>query len=275
MSEHHKTLSDETLCAYMDGELPAAEADRVTERLAADADLLERLARLRGADEQVRQAFAEVDRSPMPQAVLDLLNQPADVAAGAADHADDAASDNVVRLPQAAWRQALPRFIQTPVAIAASVALVIGWFIGGQFHQASVAVDSTRPGLAGTLALSPGLHDLLEHHASAESASLDAAASGEVQLTFRDRQGDYCRQARLQGSGRSSLIVACRRDGDWQVDWLSSNRPLAPNPDSPYQPASDNNLPALTAWISERMGDQAPLDADAEQNLIDNGWQQP
>ncbi len=276
MNEHDKPLSDETLSAYIDGELPEAEADRVTERLAAEPQLVERLASLRGVDPQVRQAFADVDQTPMPQSVLDLLDQDADaVIAGQHTAAPASESDqsNVVQLPQAGWRKALPRFVQVPVAIAASLALVVGWYLGGQMGGSMGSANMVVPAGSSPLVMNPDLNRLLEHQPSAETVSIGAAGRGEVQLTFKDQQGAYCRQARLQDTNRPALIVACRRDGSWQLDWFSTDQSLAPNPEAPYQAATHSGLPALTAWISERIGDQAPLDAAAEQSLIENGWQ--
>lgn len=276
MNEQIKPLSDETLSAYIDGELPEAEADRITERLAAESQLLERLASLRRADQQVRQAFADVDQTPMPQAVLNLLDRDADTAMGNQDTAvpgSDRGQNNVVHMPPAGWRKALPHFVQVPVAIAASLALVVGWYLGGQLGGPTVPANIPVPAGSGPLAMNPDLSRLLEHQLSAETVSIGTAGSGEVQLTFKDQQGDYCRQARLEGANRPALIVACRRDGSWQLDWFSADQALARNPEAPYQPASHGGLPALTAWISERMGDQPPLDAAAEQRLIENGWQ--
>lgn len=99
------TFDDETLMAFADGKLPEEEALRVTEALAADDALAERVALLSEGRSAARGAFAQVLAEPVPPRLLAAATAPA------------AENDNAPRR----WRG-------IGVAVAASLAL--GVFLG-------------------------------------------------------------------------------------------------------------------------------------------------
>ena len=167
-----------------------------------DSALKARLDALRGADAATRRLFAAVDAAPMPDSVLQLLAK--------AKNAETAPQrSNVLAFPARGLRQ----FWQTPVAIAASVALAVG-FMASQLVQQAAGPDTGLGTLgARSIDAGSGLYALLEDQASGQVARLGDAVSGQAVLTFTDQAGRYCRQLRLDAAAASAHAVACRAAG--------------------------------------------------------------
>jgi len=260
MTDQQQRRDDEALSAYLDDELPRDEADRLTARLAAEPALARRLDALRSADAAARQAFQALDDQPLPQGVLDLLQ----------DDAPRAARARAGAAPGARWFERLFRpYMQLPVAIAASLALLAGFF-------ASEQLDRGEPGetYAGAIPADTALYRLLETGVSSEAVPLADGASGELLLTFEDEAGDYCRQARLSEATGTVQAVACRRAGNWQLEILRFDQRTSAT-DGLYRAASSGTPAAVDATIDGLIGDNSPLDAEAERRLVAAGWKNP
>lgn len=254
MNHNDENYDDDTLLsAYIDGELPAAEADRVTERLAREPLLMRRLETLRAGDAAVRDAFERIDDEPMPASVLEMLGaKPATPA------------DNVVAFPA----RGAQRFFQVPVALAASIALVAGFLVSNVLRDApGMGIDLER---GGAVAATSPLHALLEGGVSGEAQVLASGTTGEVVLTFEDRDGDWCRQVAVASGPEALHGVACRRNGAWQVEALG----YAPagQAGGVYLPAGSDTPDAVDAAIDGLIGPADPLDNSEENRLISGGW---
>ena len=75
MTEIDDNTDDIALSAYIDGELPDADARALKERLLKEPALARRLKVLRGADSDALRLYSAIDKRPMPQGVLDLLDR--------------------------------------------------------------------------------------------------------------------------------------------------------------------------------------------------------
>src|SRR5215472_18904714 len=64
------TFSDETLNAYVDGELDAATRAALETAMTGDPELAQRVARQRALRARVREAFAPVLTEPVPERLL-------------------------------------------------------------------------------------------------------------------------------------------------------------------------------------------------------------
>lgn len=264
MTEQAEYSDDEALSAWLDGELPRAEADRLTERLASEPALARRLEAMRSADGRVRDAFAALDDAPMPQVVLDLLQQDQPSAP-----AQDATS-NVVPFP----RRMVQPFLQAPVAIAATVALAAGFFVSGQMRDGTLPGGPAESLYAGDIPADSALHALFETGESGRAMALEDGRTGQPLLTFADANGAWCRQVAIGGSAPGTVhAVACRRNGLWRTEVLSIDRQAAQDSAGPYQLASSTTPPAVSGVIDTLIGGGAPLDAPAESALIESGWQ--
>jgi hypothetical protein len=254
MTEIDDSTDDIALSAYIDGELPEAKARALQERLLKEPVLARRLEALRGADSDALRLYAAIDELPMPQAVLDLLGQ----------GEQTPENSNVIAFP----KRGIQQFFQMPVAIAASVALLAGFLVADLFRESS---GPEIAGLyAGVVETNSTLHRFLEDGTSAQEQLLGNGQSAELLLTFQDRDGDYCRQLRIDGAGAPVQGVACRRGNNWQVEAVSIAGKRSP--DGSYQQASGDTPAAIGAAIDGMIGALPPLDREEEKSIISSGW---
>lgn len=259
MTEIDDNADDIALSAYIDGELPDADARALRERLLTEPALARRLEVLRGADRDALCMYAAIDKRPMPQAVLDMLGQGEQAPA----------SSNVIAFPKRGMQQ----FFQMPVAIAASVALLAGFLVADFFRANDVIAPELTGLYAGEVDANSRLYRFLEEGTSAEGQMLADGQSAELLLTFQDRDGDYCRQLRVDGKSAPVQGVACRRGNVWLVEAVSIAGKRAP--DGSYQQASGDTPAAIDSAIDAMIGPQAPLDLDEEKSMISNSWKNP
>lgn len=183
MNSTTEPVSDELLCAYLDGELDAAAAARVAAAIDADPRLAARAVAQRALRAQLKARF-----DPVLEEAVPLRLQAA--AAGRGPRA--------VAKPRPAWEWG---------ALAASV--VLGVLAGAALFRGG-GTDPWR--LDGDRLLASGRLD----RALSESLSGDAG----IGLTIRTGDGGVCRSFQF-GEGPAGL--ACRRGGKWVVDVLADS----------------------------------------------------
>lgn len=137
--------SDETLIAYLDGELDTAESRQVESWLDTDPQARERLAALAYTDDLVRSAFSEIGNEPVPAALLAAAR--GEIAQPAQASAEPAPDTNVVPLkrPASADRPRPVLGWRSGLAAAAAVAGLIVGGAGGYFG-ASLTVPGGQTG---------------------------------------------------------------------------------------------------------------------------------
>ena len=229
-------IDDETLYAWLDGELPADGARRVEAAIADDPVLAARLAAQRSLRTRLRGAFDPIADAPVPPGIaVPLAN--ADVAAiGAA---------------RAARRQP-PRF-GLPQWAAVAAALVAGLFGGHVLTQAPTSMRHRA--MAPTAEVRAAL-----------DTQLASAGTGEgpvqVRLTFRDANDDVCRSF----DAPSVSGIACRERDRWGVRALFAHDAQA---GGTYRMAGANR--AAMAYVDAIIAGD-PFDADAERRAMQSGW---
>jgi anti-sigma factor RsiW len=263
--------SDEMLMAYADGEASPAEAAAVEAAVADDPAVAERLALF--AETRAMAAEA-MPLQPVPDALRASVE--AMVAAGAAPQAGAASPEmpgaaNDVDAPETPEGETVVPFRRRPavrparrpmvVALAATVAgiaIAVGAFVAG-WQTGGVMPGGPSAGVArlAALPLAEGL--------SLPSGS--AVAVGEEALlrplaSFRSGTGELCREFEVEGE-RPVVAVACRRDGDWSVDFAVATPPAA-DPGG-YVPAS--GLEALDAYLGT-IAAEPPLGAQEEAEAL-------
>ncbi len=185
-----KSISEETLSAYIDGELSANEHLAVEKALVDSQELRAELYALKSADEIARAAFIPVDEAPMPAGLEALIS---------GESAERA--DNVVRLTTRSQQQPRPK-VMRPAAIAASVVLcaVLVWQTGleSPAHPAQLAVAP---------ALTTEQSGYVEHGNDWRM---------EIVATRETTNGDICRDLMLHTPERSTGYSACLHSGEWQ-----------------------------------------------------------
>jgi negative regulator of sigma E activity len=257
MSANRK-VPDETLCAYLDGELAPAEHAELEQEIARDPALRERLERFQGVMALMQQEFVGPADEPVPESLL-----------VAARHLADArnTASNVVPL---APRQSVPSAARWQLPIAAAVALAIGGVLGGAVQawrgEGETALQVATLDAALIVPANP-LHAALEQTPSGETVTAGDNRLHMV-LSFAAKDGRYCREFDVAAKGAASVGVACRDNGAWRLEVLLAAKPPE---DGAYQPASGYNTKAFDDVVSALMKD-APLDKAMERDLIARNW---
>jgi len=242
-------MNEETLIAYLDGELDAAARAEAERAIAADPALAERVRQQQALRARLEAAYAPVLDEPVPARLLAAARgEPAP------GKVFDFAAAREARQPRRGW--------QWPEwgAIAASLAAGV---IGGQLLLgADDPLRSTRDG-------SLVAHGALARALSAQLASAPPAG-GEVQIgvSFVNRSGRYCRSFVL---ARDAALagLACRDGNDWALQLLA---PAAkPEAGGGYRMAASALPPALLKAIDDQI-QGPPLDAAGEQAAQRRGW---
>lgn len=236
------TINEATFFAWLDGELPADEAQRVGQAVAADPELRERADAHRALTAGLRTAFAQVSEAPLPASLADVA-QPAErkviPLAEARERREGRTSSPI-------WRQA--------AAMAAT--LVLGLVVGHQLTGPAAGPVETRGGkLVAGATLASALDTRL--------ASAPAGAGAKIGLTFRDRSGAICRTF----TENSSSGLACRDGRDWRLLGLFQ---AGDNGPSDYRMAASGD-PKLLTLVDERIAGE-PFDAAAERAALQRGW---
>lgn len=267
-------IDDETLIAYLDGELPAEGFAAVEAALAADPALARRLDRLAACDERVRRSYQAVLEEPVPPALIAAILDAPDPRRQSALPERAAAP---VRRASAGWWQRLQdgsnRLFagRSGLALASLASIVMGaWLI------------VSRPAPAdGDWALRAGEpvteRSLLVALETAPSGRTVEAAGRQylVLASFERHDGDFCREFNVSGNARDAadhLGVACRQaTGGWALAVVATEERPADPTQGGYRTASERQFEVVDAWrLAQTRGE--PLAPEQERSLIDRGW---
>lgn len=250
MTEARLELTDELLVAYVDDELDPAQRAMVSSALAGSPALRHRADQMRLARDLLCEAF------PLrPDATV-----PAPVAA-AAD-----------RLAEACATRARPKAPHWKYAIAASLLLAAA---------ASVTYLTLRPrsevhggAVTALMRIAPEspLHTVLESGASGTVTQVHGEdAFVRAVLTFRSKDGRFCREFEISAGAAGSTGIACRENGEWHAEVLMKKASAAPVESGYYSPAGQDDDPAL-ARVVDRLIQGDPLSVSEEAQTMAQGW---
>jgi len=239
------TFSDETVMAYADGELEPQLRAELELAMAHDPQLARRVAAQRALRERLQRAFEPELDEPVPEQLLNAVR--------------GATSSTVAPLRGARGTRTTWSWPQWS-ALAAS--FVLGAVLGPLLPGPSSTI-STRDGqLLASGRLSRALSQQLASDAS-------PASPVHIGLSFRTRDGTYCRSFLLRGS--SALAgVACRDQGEWRLQVLAGTA-LGAAPEGAYRPAAAA-MPAAVTQAVDALITGEPLDGPAEAAARDRGW---
>lgn len=266
-------FTDEMLMAYVDGEMDVRDRERLSERLAQDAGLRERLDVFSTTDRSLGRHYDDVLNQPVPPHLLDLVRN-ADVKQRPAGLMQRIAA----RLRGDAGLFAAPRL--GLAAASTTAALVVGIGLGTWLNSGPRAPSADRLALLSIednhLWAHGALEDALERVGSGESKSWEETPgeAGKIVpvLTFKDRAGQFCREYAVTASREASAVgIACRRDtGKWSIE-IHTAQPADATGAAPFRPASGRGIERLNALMTE-MSDGEPLTLDQEEAAIRNDW---
>lgn len=233
------TISSDELTAFADGELTGKRARAVEAAVAADPALLHNLERHRALRTLLCAHFDSITKEPVPDALAALLRAapgtPASNVVGFAEAREQIAEKR--RLPRWSW-------VAAP-ALAASLVLVVLVPRGSQDSSAYADAQLAR---------------LLDRQLVAEQSP---GAATRVLLSFRDREGSYCRAfSRSTGGG-----IACRDDAGWKLAALGEG---SQSSNSDYRMAGADDAAILAR--AQAMAAGAALNADQEAVARASSW---
>jgi anti-sigma factor RsiW len=266
-------LSEERLLAYVDGELPPAEAARIEAALAAHAGARAFVERERGMRQRLQAAFAPVMDEPVPERLMAAARgaapaaapatTPAPAAASAAAPVIDLAAQRERRQPASTPAPAFAARAQAawPAWIGMAASLLLGLLIG-QRWLAPGAGEVLVAQADGAWVAQAGLAQALSNRTAAQSPADDAVRLGP---SFVARSGRYCRSFSLVREAMAGY--ACREGEAWQVQMLAK----ADAAGGGYRQAG-TGLPAPVLQAIEAQIAGAPLDAAAEAAAVQRGW---
>ena len=251
-------FTDEQLMAYADGELDAATRLRIDAAIAKDPVIAAAVERHRRLRRRVHAAYDPVLAERVPDRLL------------AAAKTLPAANNSTAQVVELAVHRhkmlPLLRRWSWPEWGAIAASLIVG-VIAGQAGWRAAPGDlfATRNGeLVARSDLSAALSDRL--------ASEPANQGIRIALSFRSKQGQYCRAFTVAPpKDRSSLAgVACRDGNEWHMQTLARQAAEAASGATYRQAASA--LPAsVLSTVSDMMEGDA-LDVSAESAARATGW---
>ena len=264
-------LSEEVLTAYADGELDARTREQVEVAILADPQAARRVAEHKALRSKLRESFDQVLDEPVPERLLaaargDAASLERSTGTMSAANTVEAADvrkgkDNVI--PLRGRRVARPKVVSYWGAIAASFVVgAVVWHFGAQLY-APGPLDERDGELLASGALDRALSTQLVKDQDVQSAV-------HIGVSFRSKDGNYCRTFQLQGKDNLAGL-ACRQQDRWRLQVVARGEAATAGSQG-YRPAG-SSLPSAVAQAVDQVIDGEPLDAEAEAQAKTQQWQ--
>jgi hypothetical protein len=242
--------SEETLMAYVDGELDAAARKHVEGVMAADPQVARRVAAHEALRGRLRTTFDKVLEEPVPAQLVSLVHSRANPPTRLQPLQFPAK-----RRPQRVWLQ------WTSLAASFVLGALVWQFALRQYAPGPLREDH------GEIVASGALAGALSGQLVAEQ---NPSGAVQIGVSFRSRRGDYCRTFHLSGS-LASAGLACHDNDAWKVQVLAHDEGSAVA-SGPYRQAA-SALPPTVLRAVDAMIAGDPLDSAAETQARAKGWQ--
>ncbi len=246
-------IADAELMAFVDGELDEVQRTRVERALARDPGLRRRADSLRVPGEALRAALDPIAAEPIPAAILRAA-LPQDRAA-----------------PRAPWRQ-----LAAPLAMAASLALVVGgfggaWFAGPEQHQQRA--PAAQVWLGALHAEAAAILDNLPSGATGVWRDNGPGLELQPVLSFLDAGARVCRQFVARGAATFDAVACRSPEGGWQLVAALARAPVEATAGDAYRPASGAPASAIDSLVDALAVE--PLLPSREAELLRDQWHVP
>ena len=241
-------FSEETLLAYVDGELDAATREQVERAVAADPEVARRVAAHQTLNRELRAGFDPVLDEPVPAHLVSLVR-----GAHTGSKPAQLLQFRGRPVPQRSW-------VQWSSLAASFVLGALAWHFASRLNSAA-PITATH----GEFVASGALERALNEQLAADQAPAAAVRMG---VSFRSRQGSYCRTFRLHETADAAGL-ACREGGGWAVQVLVQDASAATQGE--YRQAA-SALPATVLRAVEDSIAGEPLDAADEAAARAGGW---
>lgn len=241
-----KTVSDEMLMAFIDGELDASTAAEVSAAVDRDHDLARRAELFARTRQASREAYADTLSEPVPSRLVASVVGDGVTPTGAVDPR---------RNPGGAWGMAL----------AACLALAIG--LGAGFWLSTAGTTTTPSRSAGLLGNAPALIAALAEQLSGEARAIeiDGRSRTVSMLGTYPVDGSLCRTFQIAGREVVSGVrgLACNREGGFRIEVAVRDRT---DPDL-FGTASGGAAGAIDAYL-DALGASTALDKSQEAEAL-------
>jgi hypothetical protein len=246
-------LTDELLVAYVDDELDTQQRSMVSSILDRNPALSRRADEMRLARDLLREAFPLQPDAAVPARI------------------DSAATQLAVACtrPRSSRRASGFRYRRSH-AIAAGLLLCTA---AASYLLLRPASDERRPMVTALTEIRPEnpLHGVLESTASAQLVKIPGEdAAVRAVLTFRAKDGRFCREFEILADSGSSTGIACRQEGHWRTEVLASG--VAVPADGNYYTPAGGSDEAAVAEVFEGLVQGEPLSIDEETRVLAAGW---
>jgi hypothetical protein len=237
-------ITDETIMAYVDGELDAAGIAELEAAMAADPAVAERVARQAELRATASQAFAGVLHEAVPERLLR-------VAGVLPEGAEVVRPDFRREIEPKSHKPVRPLYW---AAMAAT--LVVGVLAGRMLDPAPFAAGPGGLQARGDLAAA------LDRKPSAQDGVV------RIGLSFRNNERAYCRTFQMDREALAGL--ACRERDRWMVRMTAASK-AGPADGNGYRMAGSAIPAPVLASVDETIVGE-PLDAAQERAALAAGW---
>ncbi len=222
----------ELLSQYLDGELDSLSRHRLEQRLAEEPALQSLLERLQAQDEALRAAHQDTDG--VPARIRALLG------------------GNVVAFPKQRGQRPAWQY-----AVAASLVAAAGLLLTPSWDR----TPSNAVNLANVLEEAPSM--------ASGWIAMDDGSQVRPVLSFRDTDGNWCREYLLSTGSEAARGVACRQDSEWNTAILVTAD--IPGSAGDFRPAGAGDADAIADYMADKAAGIA-LSATEEAELIASDW---
>ena len=250
------SFPDETVMAYVDGELDPRARAEVEAAMQSDPQFAKRVAQYRELRARIQSAYSPALAEPVPDRLLAVLRQAGTSKVVDLQGARAAMIEKRARAAPSArrWRYS------ASAAAGLLVAVGVGLFA---WRQSQTLITRNADG---SLVAHAALAKSLTNQLAGESEPSSAVAVG---LSFVAKSGEYCRTFSI-GSGESSVGLACHHQNRWDIRALAKSE-SGPAPDTQYRTASSSLPPAILGAVQAQIAGD-PLDRSAEMSSRERGW---
>ena len=243
-------IDDEILMAYADGELDAAQMERIEQLLQQNAAAAARVAQHRALRSQLHDGLSAVLSEPVPDHLLNML-QP---------HGNDTL-DKVVNLAQVRQRKNTGGHWRAREWSAMAASLIAGIVLGLyalNFNSSHLVAEQGGALIA---------QDRLDTALTTQLASANTNQPIQIGISFRNQAGEYCRSFAVR-EHQALAGVACHSQDKWHVQMLTE---FAPDTSSEFRQAGSAIPAAILTLIDQQISGE-PLDAAGEAAARQSGW---
>lgn len=228
-----KKSDSEIISAFLDNELSEVEVAIFKKRLQEDAVFANEFAIYRQNDLALKQHASLIDKVPVPESIMNLLRE--------TGQDTQTSNSNVVQLRS--WRD--PKWLSLAASFLIVTLLAPAlWYASNQ--------DT------------PSLAHILSSEVSGQTIALDNDTQVTLVMSFKDRQGNFCREYRLSKSTVNEQTITCNISGQWETQVSDGTQTTV---SQVYQTASSASSEKIERWLDENM-DDIPFSTKMERKTL-------